>query len=164
MITKHLLVQLLFSSWGLEESSAEDVDGAGLEEKQVLLVILADGLVDPFVGRQQVLVVDFSRQQRIRWVRVNTVAKRLIDELITEQIGFFGHIGSHYFPEFGEVVHESSLIGEQVLLQFHHIIGQVKLPKLYFQAVLSQRKALVIISKLHLQRRRERAPLGGPSW
>ena len=112
MITEHLLVQLLLAAWGLEESSAEDVDGAWLEEKQVFLVILADGLVYSFVGRQQVLVVYFSRQQRIGRVGVNTVAKRLVDELIAEQIGFLGHVGSHYLPEFGEVIHESSLIGE----------------------------------------------------
>ena len=82
MITEDLLVQLLLASWCLEKRSAEDVNGAGFEEHQVFLVIFTDGLVDAFVCRQQVLVVDCARQKRICWVRVNTVTKWLVDELV----------------------------------------------------------------------------------
>ena len=54
------------------------------------------------------------------------------------------------------------MVGEQIFLQLHHIVGQVKLAELCLEAILSEWETLIIISKFDLQGSREGLSLGGP--
>ncbi len=73
MIAKDLFVQLLLTTWSIEETASEDIDSGWLKEHQAPTVVFTDGLVDAFVCREEVLVVDGSRQKRVTGTEVHIV-------------------------------------------------------------------------------------------
>ena len=163
MIAEDLLVSVVLASGRVDEATSEDIEDAGLKEDQFLLVGLADRAVQLSVGWQQVLVVGLSRKQEILRITIEINSSRLVDELITQQIGLIGQVGRHYLPSLAQVVQKPSLIAEEILLQFHHIVSEVILGEGNLQAILNKRKPLLIISNLDLQGRRKALSLCGPS-
>ena len=89
VVTENLSLPLCLSAWRIVESSSEDVEDAGFEEDEAIWVIFTDGLVDFFVGRQQVLVVGLSGEQESSWIGIEICSSWLVDELVAEKIRFF---------------------------------------------------------------------------
>lgn len=52
MIAEYLFIELVDSSWGLEEASCENIDDTGFEEDDIFLIVFSYGLVDLFIGVQ----------------------------------------------------------------------------------------------------------------
>ena len=163
MIAEDLLVSVVLASGRVDETTSEDIENTGLKEDQFLLVGLADRAVQLSVSWQQVFVVGLSRKQEILRIAIEIDPSRLVDELITQQIGLIGQVGGHYLPSLAQVVQKPSLIAEEILLQFHHIVSEVILGEGNLQAILNKRKPLLIISNLDLQRCRKALSLCGPS-
>lgn len=65
VVTEDLLVSVVFTARGVDETTSEDVEDAGLEEHQFLLVSLADRAVEFSVSWKQVFVVGLAREKEI---------------------------------------------------------------------------------------------------
>lgn len=123
MITKHLSIRLLLTSRSLKEPFTQEIQYTGLEKNYCIEIHCSNRLVNFLVRRKHELVVTHTRLNYVGCVLVGVGADWLVEDLVTDYVWLVRHIGSNNLPHSAEMVKQTILIAEKVLLEFHEVIG-----------------------------------------
>ena len=129
-----------------------------------LLLHLAHLLADlPVKGQQQPVVILVRPDERIR-VLPEVSSSGLIDDIIPDHIILRPEVLGHSQPHLDEPIIHAVLVGEEVVGEADHVVGEVVVEEGFLHAVLLQGVALGVATQVYLYRCGEGEGLDEPAW
>lgn len=138
MVVEQILAVVLAE---VTQKPADHVSRRGLEHQKFLLLYLAHLLANlPVKWQQQSVVALVRPNERIR-ILPEIAARWLVDDVISDHVLLTLEVLCHFDPHINEPIIHAVLVGEEIMGEADHIIGDVVLEEGFLHAVLLQRIA-----------------------